>query len=193
MDDTTLRTLGDAAAAICGICKPAARGGQSLDRRAGQADGRAVCRHRRGRDACRGRGPVPPLQAQAAHARDDRQGKGPRAAGGGYLSRSTLRMDPPEVLAAGRISTRTRASRRSKTRWRARPTSSPRASPTTRRSRKSLRALMHRRGAALSAERQSRRTRRLPSTGCIMSSPSPLPNCRAIRFWRSTAAKKRAF
>ena len=56
--------------------------------------------------------------------------------------------------------------------------------------RKSLRGLMQKRAAACS---KASTRMRIPSIASIMSFPSPLQNYRAIRFWRSTAARRRGF
>ena len=88
---------------------------KSVDRVAGQADGRAVRRHRRGRDARRGRGPLPALQAKAPHPRDRRPRKGARAAGRGDL-RADARHGRAGRSRAGLSQSRKRALRPSQTR-----------------------------------------------------------------------------
>lgn len=58
--------------------------------------------------------------------------------------------------------------------------------------RKSLRALMNAAVQRSQLRQRTRRTRKPPSTGSILSFLSRFPACRAIRFWRSTAANVRA-
>ena len=171
---------------------PAARGGQGLHRRAGQADGRAGRGHRRGRDArARSRTSTAPTSPSAARARRS-PGKRASSRWPTLSLPQTLRMDPPETLAAAYIDpdkgvgtledALAGASRH------------PRRAHLRRcgRSRKSLRALMHRRGTAASAAPR-RRTRRQPSTASITTFSQPISRtCRAIRSWPSTAASARA-
>ena len=102
----------------------------------------------------------------------------------------TLRMDPPEALAAAYIDPDKGVGTLEDALAGASDIS-PSASPTTRRcARVCVRSCTA--AARRSRPRQRRRTRRPPSTGSILISRSPSPACRAIRSWPSTAASARA-
>ena len=76
-DDQTIRAIADRLAYLRGLDERKAAVVSAI-----QAHGRTLCRHRKCADARRGRGYLPPLHAEAPHARHDRARKGACAARG---------------------------------------------------------------------------------------------------------------